>query len=523
MALENAAIRRLAVVAVAVSVGLVSACSGSSPQAAPSQSPAKASTSAAPTFPPVPKPAALHWRSCSSIPGLECTSLKVPLDYSKPTGAKITLALSRRLHTSADSQYLGAILLNPGGPGGSGLQMPTLSVAVPNGIGNRFDWIGWDPRGVGSSVPSLHCIPGYFGTDRPAYGAASNRAYWLKQARAYAKACGRKAGALLQHMTTADNARDMDVIREALGQSKISYYGFSWGSYLGQVYMTLFPNRVRRVVLDGVVDPRGVWYQANLDQDVAFQRTIKAFFAWVARNNAVYQLGRTEGEVYAAYNREAAKLTRAPAAGGRVGPDELSDVVLNAGYFVYGWDRNAADLARLIHNGDGSGILQSYLNDNAGASNENGYAVYDAVQCTDAPWPGWTRTLTDNERVAKAAPFETWGNAWFNAPCLSWPAAAKTPVTIRATNGLPEILLIAETYDAATPFSGALEVRRLFPTASLIEGVNGTTHAGSLHGVSCTDNAVATYLATGRTPPRVAGGGSDRKCPPVAPPPASMQ
>jgi pimeloyl-ACP methyl ester carboxylesterase len=473
----------------------------------------------------VPKPAALHWAPCSSslgLTGLQCARLQVPLDYSKPTGTKITLQLSRLRHTSSASQYLGAILSDPGGPGGSALTMPYTASQVPNGVGSRFDWIGWDPRGVGASRPAIHCIPTYFGTDRPAYGAASERSYWLKQASDYAKACGRNAGPLLQHMTTADNARDMDVIRQALGLTQISYYGYSWGSYLGQVYMTLFPTRVKRVVLDGVVDPRGVWYQANLDQDVAFERNLRIFFGWVARNDAVYHLGTTQAAVYAAYKRESARLAVHPAAGGRLGPDELSDAMLDAGYVVFGWAQQAANLSRLINQGDGSGVLNDYQQNNASATNENQYAVYNAVQCTDARWPGWAKTLADNERVARVAPFETWGNAWYNAPCLTWPAEAHTPVAIQAASSLPKILLIAETYDAATPFTGALETRSLFPSSSLIEGVGGSTHAGSLRGVSCTDDAIATYLATGRPPLRRSGSGSDLKCPPVPRPTASM-
>lgn len=515
--------RRMAVMALVLSVGVVSACSGSSPKSAPTPS-TTAPSHTTTTYPAVPKPAALRWRACpsaASLTGLQCASLKVPLDYTKPAGAQITLELSRQLHSSNSSRYLGVILSDPGGPGGSGLSMPYIGSRVPNGVGDRFDWIGWDPRGVGLSRPAIHCVPGYFGTDRPPYAATQQRSYWLKQAGAYARACGRAAGALLQHMTSADNVRDMDMIRQALGQSQISYYGFSWGSYLGQLYLTLFPHRVKRMILDGVVNPQRVWYAANFDQDVAFERNIKSFFRWVAQHNDVYGLGSTEAAVYAAYRREAAKLTATPAAGGKVGPDELGDVILNSGYVTATWSENAAALSKLINAGDGSAILTSYLGHNAGADNENGYAVYNAVQCTDVRWPDWSTTLAESERVARTSPFETWANTWFNAPCLTWPAPAQTPVTIRASSGLPKILLIAETYDAATPFAGALVTRGLFPSSSLIEGVGGTTHAGSLSGVGCTDNAVATYLATGRTPPRRTGGGSDLKCPPVAPPPAS--
>lgn len=515
---------RIAVLAAVVaSVGVVSACSASSPKAATSPS-ARVAKQATVRHPAVPKPNPLRWAACSSkgtLTGLQCASLDVPLDYTKPAGTQITLELSRQVHTSSAREYLGAILSNPGGPGGSGLGMPFLGAAVPRGVGGRFDWIGWDPRGVGASRPAIHCIANYFGTDRPSYSAPAQRAYWLKQADRYASACGRNAGALLQHMTTEDNARDMDVIRQALGQSRISYYGFSWGSYLGQVYLTLFPGRVKRVVLDGVVNPHRAWYAANFDQDVAFERAMRMFFAWVARHNGVYGLGTTEAAVYRAVDRQMTKLAVAPAEG-RLGPDELIDALVTSGYGTPSWAENAANLARLVHKGDGSGLLSTYLDHSAGADNENGYAVYNAVQCTDTRWPAWPRTLADSEKVSRTSPFETWSNTWFNAPCLTWPAVAHAPVTIRASSALPNILLIAETYDAATPFSGALATRSLFPTSSLIEGVGGSTHAGSLHGVSCTDEAVASYLATGRTPPRRSAAGTDLRCPSVPPPPASM-
>lgn len=478
------------------------------------------------TYPAVPTPAVPVWGTCpSKVPpaeGLQCAALKVPLDYAHPRGQHITLELSRLRHTSSAANYLGVMLTNPGGPGGSGLTLAGLGRYVPNGVGGRFDWIGWDPRGVGASRPAINCIPTYFGTDRPSYSAAGNRPYWLHQAKSYAAACEHKYPALLPHMTTQDNARDMDVIRQALRQTRISYYGFSWGSYLGQTYMSLFPTHVRRIVLDGVVDPRRVWYGANLDQDVAFERNIKIFFAWVAANNSVYHLGTTEAEVYAAYKHELATLSTMPAAGGKVGPDELGDVLLDAGYYVFNWAQDASSFSKLVRSNDGTAVLKTYEANNAGASNENGFAVYNAVQCTDASWPGWSQTLRDAIRINRIAPFETWSNTWYNAPCLTWGARPHTPVRIHSTRGLPKILLISETYDAATPFSGALEMRMLFPTASLIEGVHGTTHAGSLSGVACTDNAVARYLATGSTPTRRPGGGSDLKCPPVPRPAASL-
>src|SRR5439155_22851876 len=137
-------------------------------------------------------------------------------------------------------QYQGIMLVNPGGPGGSGLVLSILGNFVPNHAGDYYDWIGFDPRGVGSSRPAISCMPDYFHGNRPYYVPVSQflMREWTTRAAKYAAACARKNGALLDHMTTADNARDMDSIRTALGASQINYYGFSYGTYLGQVYAT---------------------------------------------------------------------------------------------------------------------------------------------------------------------------------------------------------------------------------------------------------------------------------------------
>ena len=243
------------------------------------------------------------------------------------------------------------MLVNPGGPGGSGLALAALGQAVPNHAGDAYDWIGFDPRGVGSSRPALSCIPTYGGFDRPEYDPAKApnvAATWLAKASKYAAACATRGGDLLDHLTTADAAKDMDSIRKALGAKQINYYGFSYGTYLGQVYATLFPQNLRRVVFDGVVDPRGVWYQDNLGQDVAFQKTIEIYFDWVAKHDSTYHLGNTGQAVEKLYYSEQDKL-RAHPAGGQIGPSEWTDIFLQAGYYVFGWADTTAMFSDWVH------------------------------------------------------------------------------------------------------------------------------------------------------------------------------
>lgn len=205
---------------IATTVGLAVAGLGSGASAAPNSS----AHSDAPA--PVSK---INWGTCES-PGLQqagaqCGMLTVPLDYSHPNGKTIQLAVSRIKHKTPDSQYQGIMLTNPGGPGGSGLGLSTLGGDVPKGGGDPYDWIGFDPRGVGSSVPALTCDPNYFAGPRPEYVPWTSRLEktWLARSKSYATACGRNGGDLLNHVTTIDSAKDMDMIRAALGERKINF------------------------------------------------------------------------------------------------------------------------------------------------------------------------------------------------------------------------------------------------------------------------------------------------------------
>ena len=472
---------------------------------------------------PAPRPS-IAWGECTDAVLLahraQCGFLTVPMDRANPDGSTVRLAVSRIMHTTTDpARYQGVMLVNPGGPGGSGYELSVLGSYLPAGTGDGFDWIGFDPRGVGASRPALSCDKSYLGYNRPPYvpTTAAREQRWLTRARGYAHACATAGGALLGHLRTADTVADMESIREALGVDKINYYGFSYGTYIGQVYATLHPDRVRRMVLDGVVDPRRVWYASNLDQDVAFEHNMGIYFGWVARNDAVYHLGRTGRDVQRRFDEQIAALTRAPA-GGVIGPDELTDVFLQAGYYVFGWEDIAGAFSAWVRQHDPARLKALYDQDNPKADGDNGYAIYLATQCTDARWPAaWSTWRQDNWAVYRVAPFETWSNAWYNAPCRDWAGAPGTPAPVDGRSA-PPILLVNETLDAATPYSGAIEVRKRFPHSALIEGVGGTTHAGSLFGDDCEDSTIAAYLTTGVLPNRVKANRSDKQCAPLPQP-----
>lgn len=473
----------------------------------------------------------ITWGPCSD-PSLkaahaQCGFVSVPLDYSRPSGQQIQIAVSRIRHTSSAAHYQGVILTNPGGPGGSGLNLNTFLIPVLKQEGYKaaaadYDWIGFDPRGVGSSKPAISCIPNYFSPDRPSYIPTTSalRNHWLGQAHSYAQACDNASAtqwALLRNMTTRDVARDMDRIREALGRKQITYYGFSYGTDLGQVYATMFPTHVRRLIMDSNVNlSRPGYDDFNLDQDRPFNRNLNIWFGWLAKYNSVYHLGKTQSAVKKLYYSTQAALASKPA-GGQIGPDEWTDTFVETAYFEQTWVQWGQAFSDWVHKHDAAAAkeLISLWQASDSPGNDNGFAVYSAVLCTDSPWPlDFSQWDSNVSAIYARAPAFAWWNAWFNAQCIFWPAPSSQLFKVNG-HGIKSALLIDETLDAATPYSGSLEVRSVFPHAVLLAEPGGTSHADSLSGDKCVDGTIARYLETGALPKRKPGPGPDKKCAPL--------
>ncbi|MGV9453561.1 alpha/beta hydrolase [Streptomyces sp. NPDC003635] len=459
---------------------------------------------------PAPK---LAWKNCgtTTYPKLQCASLKVPLDHTNPHGRKITLALSRVPHTA--KKYQGPLLVNPGGPGGSGLTLAGfVASTLPKEVAAQYDVIGFDPRGVGKSKPALDCRPGHFAPVRPD-SVPSTRAIEkanLKRAHAFAKACADRHADLLPYINTVSTVQDMDWIRHAVGAERINYFGYSYGTYLGAVYAKLYPERVRRLVLDSVVDPTGVWYEDNLAQDYAFNDRHLAFMAWVAKHHATYKLGTDPAKIEKKWYAMRAALAKKPA-GGKVGPAELEETFLPGGYYNGYWPYLAEAFAAYVGDRNTDPLVEAYDNFAAvDAAGDNGYSVYTSVQCRDADWPrDWRQWRDDNWAVYAKAPFMAWSNAWYNAPCAFWSTGSLHPVNV-ANGDLPPVLLFQATGDAATPYHGAVTVHRMLHRSSLVVEQGGQNHGISLSGNACLDKHLARYLTDG-TVPR-GGGEVDAVC-----------
>ncbi|MGW5400512.1 alpha/beta hydrolase [Streptomyces sp. NPDC003952] len=445
-------------------------------------------------------------------PDARCGTLRVPVDYARPFAQQTQILVSRVAASGAGGvRRQGALVYNPGGPGGNGLFFP-LVAGLPewHRIGAAYDLVGYAPRGVGRSGHPLSCQDParYAPAPSAAAGAqpdAAAKEAGIAAARAYARGCAERAGAALGSYTTLNNVRDLYVLRAALGESGLTFMGASYGTYLGAVYATLYPGHVRRMVFDSAVDPdpRKVWYGNNLAQAPGFERRWADFRAWTARHHAVYGLGSTPGAVQASYDRVRAALAREPA-GGVVGTGQLHAAYLRAAYYDEVWPGRAAALAAFLR-GDPRPLVSLAAPDPAAAvEGENATAVYTATLCNDAPWPAdWETWDRDTTELARTAPFETWTNAFLNLPCAFWPVRDRQrPVDVgsRPDVPLPGTLIVAAERDGATPYGGALELqRRLGPQAGLV-----TERGAGTHGVvggrnDCVDAHVERYLLTGDT------------------------
>ncbi|MFD9794405.1 alpha/beta hydrolase [Streptomyces sp. NPDC059070] len=440
---------------------------------------------------------------------VRCGTVKVPLDYARPKGRQIALTVSRTAATGKKSERQGALVYNPGGPGASSMYFPMVA-PLPEWkrIARAYDLVGYAPRGVGRSAPLSCQDPADFAkapTQSPTEPSESYKRERIAQAKAYAQGCGQNAGPALRHYTSLNNARDLEVLRAALGEPKLSFIGASYGTYFGSLYATLFPSHVRRMVFDSAVDPdpRQIWYRNNLDQSLAFESRWEDFRAWVARHDGVYHLGTSAEQVLENFEKVRARLAEEPA-GGTVGPAQLQAAFLKAGYYDDYWAMRATALSAYLKGDPKPLIAQAAPRPEAAKDDENGNAVYTAVECNDAPWPTeWSTWDRDNTELAAIAPFETWDNAWMNLPCAYWPAPRQKPLDVGVHPGeLPPTLILAAERDAATPYPGALELQRRLPGAALVTEKDAGTHGIGGGPNGCVNHYLENYLLYGRTPVR---------------------
>ncbi|MFF4349711.1 alpha/beta hydrolase [Streptomyces sp. NPDC001530] len=479
--------------------------------------------------------AGIHFGNCAKeqdLPGtLQCGTVTVPLDYAHPDGKQIKLTVSRVRATGKDAKNSkrkvprhGAFVYNPGGPGASSMYFPLIGVLPEwKRIAGAYDLVGYAPRGVGRSAPLSCKDPKHFvkaPSQAPTYPSESYKQERIAEAKAYARGCAERSGSALRHYTSLNNARDLDVLRAALGEQKLTFMGASYGTYVGALYATLFPSHVRKMVFDSAVnpDPDKIWYRNNLDQSAAFETRWADFRAWIAKHDDVYGLGATPEEVLHSYEKARAQLAAEPA-GGKVGPGQLQSTLLQAGYYDDYWPQTATALSAYLKGDPKPLIEQAGPFPEAAAEQENGSAVYTAVECNDAPWPtDWRTWDRDNTRLARQAPFETWDNVWMNLPCAYWPEPRQKPLAVRTLPGaLPPTLILAAERDAATPYEGALELQQRLSGSVLVTENGAGTHGIGGGPNQCVNGYLDAYLLEGRLPVRRAACAPHAEPKPVEP------
>lgn len=435
-----------------------------------------------------------------SYPEMRCAELEVPLDYANPGGEQVRLLVSK-LPAREPTSRRGSLLVNPGGPGGPGVEFAGgLAERLPAQVRDSYDLIGFDTRNSGHSTP-ISCVDpeSYWRTPLPDPDSPAARELNWQRAEQYADGCAQRAGKYLPHLTTPNNARDMDRIRAALGEQRISFLGYSYGTYLGAVYGEMFGRHVDRMILDSSVNPdtSEIWYGNNLAQDVAAQQRLQDFFGWVARHDDHFGLGAEPAQVRAAWAAVRDDLRRA--ARGPLGPAEFLDITFTALYSDSRWQPLAEAIAQLRLRGDDQQLVGMVEQTDAAAETAN--AIYTAVECADAPWPrSKARWEHDSSRMAAQHPFAAWYNSWTVAPCRTWHAPSQQPTRITGA-GLPPVLMFNSEHDAATPYEGALEMHRSLPSSVLVTEKNAGEHGvWALAGNEEINRIGADYLATGALP-----------------------
>ncbi|MEU3600124.1 alpha/beta fold hydrolase [Streptomyces sp. NPDC006798] len=532
---------RTAAVAASLSVLLAAGCSGggdkegepaagttSTASADASRTPERASASR--TAPPPPgreltgqKP---QWKACPAPsqaegggaapeppPGgsaWECATVKAPLDYADPDGETIDLALIRAKATDP-AKRIGSLIFNFGGPGGSGVTTLPAAATDYGALNTRYDLVSFDPRGVGRSKPveceSDAALDKFYALDATPDTDAEVTAY-NDGLKSYAAACDRRSGAALPHVGTENAARDLDLMRQVLGDDKLSYFGISYGTELGGVYAHLFPEKVGRAVFDAVVDPTKNSEQSSLGQAKGFQLALDNFAKdCVDRGDQCLIAGTTVAEVEGQITELLKRLDRqpVPAAGGReLTQTQALNGIAQSLYSQQFWPllEQGVDEA---DGGDGSLLLA--LSDAMNGRNENGEydnmgAAFTAISCVDTEDRASVAQVEAKLPAFRAAS-PVFGDylGWGMLGCSNWPVPGTWEHPDVSAPGAPPIVVIGNTGDPATPYEGARAmVGALGPGVGVEITYEGQGHGAYNATSTCVKGAVDAYLLEGRVP-----------------------
>ena len=443
----------------------------------------------------------INWTSCTGdeLDPTMCATFKVPYDYNDASVGQFSLKLVK--HPAAKPEKrIGSMLVNPGGPGFGGIFLAEDPISYFGGdLVDSFDIIGWDPRGTGESTPAVDCIDNYdtyFTTDPSPQNAAEKKAL-IDASRLFSEECEKNSGEILPYVSTNNSVRDMDAIRAALGEDKITYFGFSYGSELGATWLTMFPNTVRAAVLDGATDPEADYMQSGLDQAKGFENQFTMFLKQCSKDVKCpfHNKGNAEG----AYDTLIEQLDAQPlVVGGKRAPVNQAVALTAVSQAMYSstmWDELEQALAD-AQKGDGTGLLSlndEYYQRKGDGTYGNELEAFNAILCLDDPGP-----LTVEETDSYIPKFEAVAPRLARGftsgyGCVFWKAKPDRRIAITGKGAGP-VIVIGTTGDAATPLESSRRMATALEDGRLIV-VTANRHTG--YGENdCVTTAVNKYLLT---------------------------
>jgi pimeloyl-ACP methyl ester carboxylesterase len=440
----------------------------------------------------------------------QCATMKAPLDWDDPKGDTIDLELIRARAGGNDSRRIGSLIFNFGGPGGSGVTSLPASAEGYEALRTRYDLVSFDPRGVGRSAPVIcqndQQLDAYFQQDGTPDDAAE-RTELLDSTEEFNEACAQNSKKMLPHVRTTDAARDLDLMRQVLGDDKLHYFGISYGTELGGVYAHLFPKKIGRAVFDAVVDPTKNGEQGSLAQARGFQLALDNFAADCVSKTEECPIGDSAQDVKDRIATLLKDLDRRPIPG--VFPRELTqtaatDGIVQALYSQELWEYLTQGLQQAY---DGDGTILMLLSDSMNGRSENGEydnstAAHRAISCADSK-PRYDAAYVERKLPEFRAASALFGDAmaWGMIGCTDWAVAGAADHPDVSAPGAAPILVVGNTGDPATPYEGA---RKMVDALGKGVGVE-LTYQGQGHGAyssknKCVQDAVNGYLLDGKVP-----------------------
>jgi pimeloyl-ACP methyl ester carboxylesterase len=441
----------------------------------------------------------LSWSACGA--DYECARLKVPLDYQRPNADTLSLQVIRYVDP-AKKKLIGSVVLNPGGPGGSGVDfVKSAGKAIAQNLQDRFDVVSFDPRGVGESEP-VRCVSSKDEDTFLAYfadpGNAAQVAHLGALNASFAQGCLQKSAKLLAHVGTVDTARDLDILRAALGDKKLTYIGESYGTLLGAIYAQLFPTSIRAMVLDGALDPTLTDAAAGAGQAKGFETALSSFIKWcVAQKSCA--LGKSTDDAEATLDQWLTGLEAKPlaAAGGRQLTRSLATTAIATPlYDPTAW--TALNLGLRSALGGNPAVMMLFADALNGRQADGSYTnlieANVAINCADRP--AAFATIQDAMRAAASAArtAPTFGIVLGagNTPCIGWPVPPEmSPGPVRA-DGAPPIVVIGNLRDPATPYAWAESLASQLASGVLVTR-DADGHTSYLRS-DCVDDLVTRYV-----------------------------